>query len=135
MLDQLQPDAHIPHHIYQQVSLADLGTPIHTFRAIFLQLISIICLLIAILCVAALCYTIYGYFAFIPLAHAYPDILDVPLPQLDRYLWLEPLHNHFLLISSHSLLPILVSPLGSISAPTVCSKLRRKKPRSYAGTR
>ena len=110
MFAHMQPEARINNKTYQQARLAGLGTPLRAYRNTFLRIINIFCLLISIASAVWLCYLIYAYFAFIPLAKKYPTLLAVPLHQLDQYLWLEIMHDSFW-YSSLTVVMILLSSL------------------------
>ncbi len=95
MISHLSTDTNISPTINQQAAIAGVGAPIQAFRVVWLQIFSIIALIILIASIAWLGYHIYAYFTFISLTHLYPNIADVPSSQFDHYSWMQTLHDDF----------------------------------------
>lgn len=81
--------------VYELATNHGVGVPLKRQSRRFVQIFLLFVLLFSLVWLGLLGYTIYGYIAFMLLAHTYPTINSVPDNQLGNYLWLQVRHDDF----------------------------------------
>lgn len=95
MNTHLPSEKSIPPQVYELAASHEVGIPLKRQRRRFVQIFLLFVLLFSITWLGWIGYNVYGYIAFILLFHTYPSINSVPDTQLENYLWLQGIHDHF----------------------------------------